>query len=270
MDDFNLRKIELGRDVRLNILVYGLTDVGKTTFLGSAQACELTSPTFLMDVEGGTQSLAGSDIYIFRPHSFAEIQEVYDYLRYENKTYKSVGIDSLTEIQRKLSMGEIIGTLSEDNAYDNLADATPPRQYDWLSSGEQMRRFIRAFRELAYLKKKSRRLHVLFGALEKSDDVRSIVCPSLPGQLGLEVGASVDVMGRLSIEEVQIGDDEENLQDRRLLSMKDTLGEDGLKYLGRARVPRGSKFPKEIWSPTVDKVVKLWISRAAGRKGGKE
>ena len=116
----NITKVERGKNVRLNILVYGLMDAGKTVLLGSAQRCNVTSPSLLLDVDGGTQSLVGNDIDIFRPQSFSEIQEVYDFLRYENKTYKSVGIDSITEIQRKLSMGEIIGTLTEDSGYDNL------------------------------------------------------------------------------------------------------------------------------------------------------
>ena len=241
----NIMQVEKGKDVRLNILIYGLTDVGKTTLLGSAQRCRATSPTLLLDVEGGTQSLAGDAIEIFRPQSFSDIQEVYDFLRYDNKTYKSVGIDSITEIQRKLSMGEIIGTLTEDAGYDNLAEHVPPNRYDWLQSGEQMRRFIRAFRELAYLSDKKRRIHVIFGALEKYDDNRRIVCPSLPGLLGLEVGASVDIMGRLSIEEVNVSKgEEEELKEYRLLTMKEFADEDGIKYLGRARVPRKSEFPK--------------------------
>jgi len=264
----NIVKIERGKDVRLNILIYGLTDAGKTTLLGSAhkdsdgRICKATSPSLLLDVDGGTQSLVGNDIDIFRPQSFSEIQEAYDFLRYENKTYKSVGIDSLTEIQRKLSMGEIIGTLSGDSGYDNLAEHVPPTRYDWLQSGEQMRRFIRAFRELAYLPDRKRRIHVIFGALEKYDENRNIVCPSLPGILGLEVGASVDLMGRLSVEEVDIGKgDEEKLVDYRLLSMKEYVDDNEIKYLGRARVPRNSKFPKEIWQPTMDKIVRLWTSR---------
>jgi len=263
----NITKVERGKNVRLNILVYGLMDAGKTVLLGSAQRCNVTSPSLLLDVDGGTQSLVGNDIDIFRPQSFSEIQEVYDFLRYENKTYKSVGIDSITEIQRKLSMGEIIGTLTEDSGYDNLAEHTPPSRYDWLQSGEQMRRFIRAFRELAYLPDRKKRIHVIFGALEKYDENRRIVCPSLPGLLGLEVGASVDIMGRLSIEEVDVGKgEEEELEEYRLLTMKEFVDEDEIKYLGRARVPRNSEFPKEIWQPTVSKLVNLWTTRTKKRR----
>ena len=263
----NITKVERGRDVRLNILIYGLTDAGKTRLLGSAQRCKATSPSLLLDVDGGTQTLAGSAIDIFRPQSFSEIQDAYNFLRYENKTYKSVGIDSLTEIQRKLSMGEIIGTLTEGAGYDNLAEHIPPTRYDWLQSGEQMRRFIRAFRELAYLPDKKRRIHVIFGALEKYDENRRIVCPSLPGLLGLEVGASVDIMGRLSVEEVDVGKgEEEDLEEYRLLTMKESVDEDEIKYLGRARVPLNSEFPKEIWQPTMSKMVKLWTTRTKKRR----
>ena len=257
----NIHKVETGEDIRMNALVYGLMGVGKTRLLGSAEDCEHTSPMLLIDVEGGTLSLSGSDIDVIRPKHFDEIQEIYDYLRYDNDHYRSVGIDTLTEIQRKLSMGDILGTLQEDASYTNLAGHTPPDRYDWLQSGEQMRRFIRAFRDLSSLPDRERRIHVFFTALEKYDEERGIVCPSLPGILGPEVGASVDIMARMSIRVKTV---REKRRKRRHLAMREFTRND-VKYLAKTRTPPHLEEPTEMWQPTIDKLLKRWIE-----EGGNE
>lgn len=261
MANLMVQKVETGKDVKLNMLVYGKMGSGKTTFLGSAQNSEFSSPTLLVDIEGGVLSLSGSDVDIVRPQNFGEIQQIYDYLRFDNTTYKSVGIDSLTELQRKLSLGEIMGVLEDDSSYTNLAGHKPPTQYDWLSSGEQMRRFIRAFRDLAYLPDPDKRVNVIFCALEKKDENRGIICPSLPGLLGVEIGASVDVLGRLTVEKVPSKEDETKLVSMRYLSLTEETDPDGTVYLAKARVPQNSTFPVGIWNPTVDKVMRQWTDR---------
>lgn len=257
-----VQKVWKGSDIRMNILIYGLIGVGKTRLLGSAMYCEHTTPMLLVDVEGGTLSLSGSDIDVVRPQHFGEIQELYDFLRFENDRYRSVGIDSVTEIQRKLSMADIVGTLQEDASYTNLAGHTPPQRYDWLSSGEQMRRFIRAFKDLAYLPEEERRIHVFMTALEKQDEERNLVCPSLPGVLGVEIGAAVDVLARMSIQSEEIeSDGVPRLRRRRHLSLRETVDpETDTKYLAKSRTPEKTRFPKEIWNPSVAKLLEHWIA----------
>lgn len=253
--------IEEGADVRLNCFVYGDSGSGKTAFLGTAQDCEWTSPLLIIDIDGGMQTLRGSGIKIIRPKSMKEIQEIYDWLRFENKRYKAVGIDSITELQRKLSMGEILGVLDDDFSYNNLDKHVPADRYDWLSSGEQVKRTLRAFRDLAYLPDDpEHRIHVFMVALERFDEKSSTVCPSLPGALGLEVGASVDILGRLTVRSVQAKDGE---KEARHLQLRTRTGDDGVKVLGKVRVPVGAAFPKGIYNPTVEKLVKYWMEPAA-------
>lgn len=256
----DIQKVETGKNIRMNILIYGLLGVGKTRLLGSAQDCKYTSPMLLLDIDGGVLSLSGSDIDIFRPQNFGQIQEVYDFLRFDNDYYRSVGIDSITEVQRKLSMADILGTLQEDASYSNLDGHKPPDRYDWLSSGEQMRRFIRAFKELAYLPDHKRRIHVFFTALEKYDDDRQLVCPSLPGLLGVEIGASVDVLARMSIQRFRTSDGKRKR--RRHLALREFMGgKDGdVKHLAKIRkgIER-AKFPTELWKPTVNRLLRYWM-----------
>lgn len=252
-----LSAIETEDDIRLNVLVYGLTGVGKTGLLGSAQDCTATSPTLIIDTDKGLATLAGSKAKVVRPTSFDEIQDIYNYLRFDNTKYKSVGIDGLTVTQQDLSMGSIIGILEGEGAYTNLASHTPSTQYDWLSSGEQMKRFISAFRDLAYLKDRARRLHVFFTALERTDEKRNIVCPALPGVLGLEVGAKVDVLGRMTLTSKKT---EGGTKDLYYMWMKQREV-DGYTYLAKVRKPNGMSFPKGIADPTVEKLLNLWTKR---------
>lgn len=260
-----IQKVETGRRAKTNSIFYGVTGAGKTTFLGSAQECEWTSPILIMDILGGMRSLAGMGIEITRPTSFAEIQDIYNFLRHDNRKYRSVGIDSITGLQRKLSMGEIIGELDPEGAYSNLANYTPADQYDWLGSGEQMRRFVRAFHDLAYLPDEERRLHVIITALEKHDLERGIICPSLPGVLGPEIGASVDIMARLTVQHVGIEgeedeEDEEELERYRHLQFREQRdAQTGLRVLAKVRVPPTRTFPDEMWQPTMNKLVSVWL-----------
>jgi len=258
-----IRKVERAEDVRVNALFYGITGVGKTTLLGTAQKCPATSPILLIDVAGGTHSLAGRRIDIVRPVNFTEIQEIYDFLRHDNTKYKSVGIDSITEIQRQLSMAGILGDIDENASHTNLAGTTPADRYDWLSSGEQMRKFIRAFRDLAYLPDVNRRIHVFITALEKMDENRSVICPSLPGLLGVEIGASLDILARLSVEQVLVSEEEDSeTTEARHLLLHERQDDSGSRILAKVRTPVPTKFPKEMWSPTVSKLVGTWVRLA--------
>ncbi len=249
--------IESGEDVRLNIMIYGDSGVGKTELMGTCNVCEFTAPMLVIDIDGGMQTLRGSGIKIVRPTSMAKIQEIYDWLRFENETFRSVGIDSITELQRKLSMGEILGVLEDDFSYKNLDKHVPADRYDWLSSGEQVKRTIRAFRDLAYLPNDpDRRIHVIMTALERFDEKTDTICPSLPGQLGLDVGASVDLLGRLT---VNTGTQDGKTVEYRKLQLRTRVGEDGTKVLGKVRVPSGVKFPKTVVNPTIEKLIGYWM-----------
>lgn len=247
------------RETKLNALIYGLSGVGKTRLLGSAQKCEDTSPIFFMAIDPGTVSISGSGIEVFRPTNFKEIQQAYNFLRFENTRFRSVGIDSVTEAHDRLAMGDILGVLQEDASYSNLDNHIPATQYDWLQSGEQMRRMIRAFRDLAYLPETEKRIHVLMTALERTDQKQSIICPALPGALGLSVGASIDILARLSLKKVEVA--EGVFKRVRQLDMAEAEDEEGFKIICKARVPLNTSFPKDITKPTMSKLIAAWSSQ---------
>lgn len=236
--------------VHLNVLVYGVTGAGKTHLAGTAGDCAAASPALLLDFDAGTLTLRGRDIDIARPRSWAEVQEIYDALASGKSGYKCVILDTLTEMQRALSLMHIVE--GSDGAFDLEATPVPTRQ-DWLKTGDQMRKVIRAFRGLAYLDDPAERMHVLMLAHERSDERLNLVCPQLSGQLGVEAGAFVDVLGRLTTVWEETEDGETRM--RRHLLLSEHVSEDtGTRFLAKARgIPT-----KGLFDPTLESLISLW------------
>jgi hypothetical protein len=243
----------------LNIILYGASGAGKTALAGSAQECEATSPVLFIDVDSGTATLQGKDIDIVRPRSWKDIQKIYEFLLTENTHYKAVIIDSLSEMQKKFSMGTILGEIKDGgDSYNDLGSTPVPTRQDWMKTGDQMRKLIRAFRDLAYNEREDGRVHVIMIALEKSDEKRKMVCPSLPGTLGTDCGAFVDVLARLSRSAVDEEDEEGNTVSvtHRILLTDTYVDEDGISYLAK---DRSSKLDV-IWDPTMEDIMGAFLS----------
>lgn len=240
----------------ISAIIYGETGSGKTKLIGTATECPKTSPSLLIDVEGGTKTLRGVQIDVVRPTSWREIQDIYNFLRHENTKYRSVCIDSLTELQKKYSLGTILGDISEGQSnYADLGSTVVPTRQDWLKTGDQMRKFIRAFKELAYLDDVKRRIHVFMTCLEKYSEKKNLICPSFSGALAEEAGAYVDVLARLShvtTEKELEGGAIETIHRRHLLVDSYTNAE-GMRYLAKNR---GSDV-KHLWEPTIEMIVEM-------------
>ena len=229
-------------------LFYGLTDTGKTYLLGSAQKCEATSPCLFINVDGGDLTLSGSAIDVVDVGNFAELQEVFDYLKEENTKYKSVCFDSLTAQQRDVSMPTIL-ELGRSDDLNDLSRTKPPTQHDWLSSGQQMKNLLHAFKSLSKSKDTKTRIHVFMSAGERVDERRDIGVPALPGVLGTEVGGYVDILGRMTLET-----DEAGKEVRYLYTVKH-IEDDGFTYLGKNR---GRRLPRKVKAPSITKLMRYW------------
>ena len=249
----------------VNGIVYGDTGSGKTYLLGTAIEYDETFPFLLIDVEGGTKTLRGKKVDVVRPASWKELQEIYNFFRHDNHKYKALGIDSLTELQKKYSLGHILGDLREEEDYTNLADTIVPTRQDWLKTGDQMRKFIRAFKGLSYLRggnDSGDPIHVFMTCLEKIDEKKNIIGPMFSGQLALESGAYVDVLARLSAISVEEDDGDGNpiIVTKRHLLIDAYVTEEGVRYLAKNR---GSSR-RQIWNPTIEEIVKIGRERKEG------
>lgn len=143
----------------VKVLVYGQAGAGKTYLIRT-----LPDPVIL-SAEGGLLSLRGMDLPYIEIGDMATLSDAYRWLREsdEAKRYKSVALDSISEIAEVALASEKKAAKDPRQAYGAMAD--------------QMTAIIRAFRDLPGR-------HVYFSAkLEKTQDEmgRMLFYPSLPG-----------------------------------------------------------------------------------------
>lgn len=174
----------------LNLLVYGEPGAGKTYLAGTAQDHPKTSPMLVLDVEGGTTTLRHrSDIDVIQVRSMQQVIDIHNKLYVENNGYyKTVVIDSLTELQ-KLDMFDIMKELT-----DRRPDRDPdvPDVREWGKTGVHMRTIVRAFRDLP--------MNTILTALaDPQKDSTGVVTlyPSVPGKMRTELAGFFDVVGYL-------------------------------------------------------------------------
>ena len=227
----------------LNMLIYGDSGVGKTTLAGSADAVPEMRPVLFVDVEGGTESLRHvyPDVDTVRVTKWNEIADLYSELQRGQHGYSTIVLDSLTEIQ-KFNMYEIMRALMA--AFPDR-DPDVPSMREWGKNLEQIRRFVRRFRDLP--------MHTVFTALSKEDKDEKTgkitTRPSLSGKLAGEVSAFLDIVGYYYVKTVK----EEKEDHVRLLLTQRTE-----KFIAK---DRSGKLPTVIESPTMKSLFDIMNSK---------
>lgn len=174
------------RDPFLNFCIYGDSGIGKTILAGSASEVPAMCPVLCIDIEGGSESLRNKypNVEVIRVKSWPKMQDVYGDLYDGHHPYKTVLIDSISEGQ-KFNMNTIM-----DNVVAKFPDRDRdvPSMREWGINLEQMRRFVRGFRDLE--------VNTIFTALNKNDqDERTgarLMKPKLTGQFINEFPALID------------------------------------------------------------------------------
>lgn len=184
----------------LNLMIYGDSGAGKTLLAGTAAYVEELAPVLFVDVEGGTLTLShfddSADIDVVRIEKWTDLQKVYDELYAGKHPYKTIVLDSLTEMQ-KLHMSSTLGAGSKIDAVGNVAEFK-----DWNINTESMRRLVRAFRDL--------KMNTIFTclAMDQQDPRRENVFikkPHLTKKLAGEIPAFFDVLFYLYVKEQKAG-----------------------------------------------------------------
>ena len=226
----------------INLLVYGESGVGETILAGSADAVPEMRPVLVIDVEGGTLSLSANypDVQVVRVQNWDQMQGVYNELHGGKTEYRTVILDSITEIQ-KFSMYNIMqGVVTADAS----RDPDIPSMREWGKNIEQIRKLVRAFRDLP--------MNSIFTALAKSDkDTRTGTIskkPYLSGKLADEVAAFLDIVVYYYVKNVK--EDDKTVQKRLLLtaSTDNTVAKD-----------RSGKLPLVLESPTMHDIFEYTI-----------
>jgi len=143
----------------VKVLVYGQAGAGKTSLIKT-----LPSP-IVLSAEGGLLSIQDADLPFIEISDMGTLQEAYKWLTESDdaKAYKSVALDSISEIAEVVLNAEKKATKDPRQAYGAMQ--------------EQMADIIRAFRDLPGR-------HVYMSAkLEKTQDEmgRVLYAPSMPG-----------------------------------------------------------------------------------------
>ena len=156
----NLKSTSNAASDGVKVLVYGQAGAGKTTLIKT-----LPEPVIL-SAEGGLLSLQGCDIPYIEIGNLSALGEAYEWLAKskEAKQFKSVALDSISEIAEVVLSEEKKGTKDGRAAYGNMND--------------RMSQIIRAFRDLpgrhVYFSAKAEKVQTEEGAL--------IYAPSMPGK----------------------------------------------------------------------------------------
>jgi phage nucleotide-binding protein len=234
----------------LNMMIYGESGVGKTTLAGSADEVPLMRPVIFVDVEGGTQSLLAKypDVDHVRVTNWNQMADIYNALS-KGTDYQTVVLDSLTEIQ-KFNMYEI---MRQQQLLRPDLDPDIPGMREWGKNSEQIRKFVRLFRDLP--------MHTIFTALAKSDKDdktgRVTKKPSLSGKLADEVAAFLDVVVYYYMREIHNPETDKDEQVRLLLTQKteSTIAKD-----------RTGRLEQVIQAPTMKSLFDQMTTKPKTRK----
>lgn len=187
----------------LNILIYSPGGRGKTTLVASACRDPRTSPVLILDDEGGAPlRYAGEDpstYTIRRIRSMKDANEIYEYLRKGNHPYKSVAVDSCTDLQ-KLGLWEFVYGTTPDNTFSgNVLNVKGAEIQHWGKSHNQMNMLMRYFRDL--------NMHVFFTMLAQTvkDEITGKVTTTvaMPGKQADELPGIPDIVGYIDIIKVK-------------------------------------------------------------------
>lgn len=185
-------------DRALSILVHGLAGAGKTTFAATAP-----KPLLLLDVEMAARFIRGRkikwnplteappvhdgswDICVVSVDVFDKAQKAYEYLKSGRHPFKSVVVDSISELQSK--------------AVEKIKGRQQLQTQDWGKLLSSMSFFCRDLRDLTGDDDQIIEA-VIITAMSRDYD--GIIKPYLQGQIASQVPYWMDITGYLYVQQV--------------------------------------------------------------------
>lgn len=184
----------------LTVMVYGESKVGKSTFAVTAPY-----PRLMLDVEGGHRFLPiivkywdplreeppvadGTwDTCVVQVRSYDDVLKAYQWLQSGKHQFKSLIIDSISELQVK--------------CMDSIAGSEQMKMQQWGELLRHMGGLLRDLRDLTMHATNPLEAVILTAMARPSQDGRQR--PYLQGQLAIQAPYFYDILGAITIEEMQ-------------------------------------------------------------------
>lgn len=231
----------------VSMILYGRSGTGKTTI-----ASTFPKPILILDIkEEGTDSIADysdDEIKVLPVESWDDIEQMYWYLESGKHPFKSVVIDTVTQMQ-ELCLKDQLQQAGKDFASQQI----------WGNVAGQMKTWTMNFRDLTGLQ-------VAFLAQDRvhdtdSDDDDEQIDPSVGPRLSPSVAstlnAAVKVIGYTYIQEVVKKSSTGITRDKEY---RLRVGPHPY-YITKIRKPKNKECPEYIPDPTFDKIIDIMKGR---------
>lgn len=236
-------------------VLYGRSGTGKTTILGT-----YPRPLLLLDIrDKGTDSVSEyDDIEVMEINEWNDIERAYWFLKKNNDRFKTVGLDTVSQLQNiaiELAMEELGKSDLEAGNWGSLT------QGEWGKVAGLLKAKITEFRDLP-LEVVFIAQHRVFDIESEDDDRNRIIDPEIGPQMmpsvAKHLNASCSIIGNTFIREVEV-----NKKSRKYKEGDETDKEYCLRvgpdpvYITRVRKPVGVKIPSIIVDPTYKDILAL-------------
>lgn len=237
---------------------YGRSGTGKTTLAGT-----FPGPILLLDVrDRGTDSILDvEDVDVFEVNSFDDYELAYYHLTKNPKGYKTVVIDTLSQLQQmvveEVSRGKKKKSSKSAGAWGTLTKG------DWGDVAGQMKTWITSYRNL--------KLNVVFIAQDRvsnfDDDeeggsLEPEVGPQLSPSIAKHLNASVSTIGntfirtRHIIKEIRVKGKKPRKKEITKIEYCLRIGPNPI-YVTKTRKPRSIEPPEVLVDPSYEDFIEL-------------
>ena len=202
---------------QLKMLLYGMPGAGKTTLAASGCLDPRLSPGLMIDFEGGDIAIMShivrvtmdelrdesfippdDKLCVIRINTWSDFQDVYTVLLDEPELFKTVILDSLSEMNY-LCLQTAMKPESQTQrlAARDIFALEAPEQRQYLLSNTTVKKLVRVFRDLP--------MHTIFvcGTQELQNPKTKVMqrMPAMTGKLAFEIPGLVNIVGYLDTED---------------------------------------------------------------------